>query len=351
MESYYNLCDIAEHILTKYNVGLVNDDIEIKLYDYVLKNANEYNIDIEILNDFLSYVNISDFVIHHKKLQQFGVLNNIKDSYNVKQMLQQYDFIENIDYIVEEKDNTNGGKKQKIYKLKPRTFKLCLMRSLKTRKYAEYYLFLETCIKYYNDYQLELQKARKDKIEKEYELSKRRHKKTVDDLYILVNKINADNEKYQQVIENTNDTVNELLLEAEDSKYALTKISKKLKIATIDREPRVKDEEKSCVVVVLKNNDKKEVYTYHVLRAQIKYVKRKLKEYMAEHPKSKIILQLNNVTNSVTLWNRIKENNKMISYTNNGFNIKKEYTQRQVLENISEIYNQKYIVTCESDED
>uniref|UniRef100_A0A6C0EC64 Uncharacterized protein n=1 Tax=viral metagenome TaxID=1070528 RepID=A0A6C0EC64_9ZZZZ len=32
------------------------------------------------------------------------------------------------------------------------------MRSLKTKIYAKYYLLLEECIKYYNDYQIELNK-------------------------------------------------------------------------------------------------------------------------------------------------------------------------------------------------
>ena len=52
----------------------------------------------------------------------------------------------------------------------PRAFKMCLMRSLKTKQYARYYLLLEECIKYYNDYQLELNKKYiiklKEKIKK-----------------------------------------------------------------------------------------------------------------------------------------------------------------------------------------
>ena len=56
------------------------------------------------------------------------------------------------------------------YYLHPRAFNMCLMRSLKTKQYAIYYLLLEECIKYYNDYQLELNKKYiiklKDKIEK-----------------------------------------------------------------------------------------------------------------------------------------------------------------------------------------
>ena len=38
------------------------------------------------------------------------------------------------------------------YYLHPRAFKICLICSLKTKKYAKYYLLLEECIKYYNDY-------------------------------------------------------------------------------------------------------------------------------------------------------------------------------------------------------
>ena len=38
--------------------------------------------------------------------------------------------------------------------LHPDAFKKCLIRSLKTDKYADYYILLEKCIKCYNEYQL-----------------------------------------------------------------------------------------------------------------------------------------------------------------------------------------------------
>ena len=44
------------------------------------------------------------------------------------------------------------------YYLHPDAFKICLMRSKNTKIYAKYYLLLEKCIKYFNDYQLELNK-------------------------------------------------------------------------------------------------------------------------------------------------------------------------------------------------
>ena len=46
------------------------------------------------------------------------------------------------------------GRPQITYMLHPDTFKKCLIKSLKTDKYADYFLLLEKCIKYYNEYQL-----------------------------------------------------------------------------------------------------------------------------------------------------------------------------------------------------
>ena len=44
------------------------------------------------------------------------------------------------------------------YYLHPRAFKICLMRSKNKKEYAYYYILLEECIKYFNDYQIELNK-------------------------------------------------------------------------------------------------------------------------------------------------------------------------------------------------
>lgn len=326
MDTYYNLCDVAEEKLIKFNKSLFKSDTEISLNDYIIKNSEDYDIDSSLIKELINFVDINDYVIHHNNLQKYGLLNNIKDISSVKKILQQCEFIENVDYIVTEKANGHD----KIYKLRPRAFKLCLMRSLKTRKYAEYYLFLETCIKYYNDYQTGLQKARKDAIEKEYELSKTKHEKTVVDLYALIGSIKSDNKKYMSIIEETNSTVNELMDKAECSEFALKKISKKLKVATIDREPQTRNKEKLCEIVVLKNNDPNEKYKYHVIRAQKKYIKCKLKVYTSEHENTKQILHLDNVTSSIILWNKVKEGmTDMIRYTNNGFNIRNKYSEKQ----------------------
>ena len=73
-------------------------------------------------------------------------------------ILDQFEPIENEDYLMlnvehQIKPGRGGGVKHaKEYTLHPRLFKLCLMRNKNTLKYSKYYLLLEECIKYYNDY-------------------------------------------------------------------------------------------------------------------------------------------------------------------------------------------------------
>ena len=70
--------------------------------------------------------------------------------------MDQYEFKNNIDFRLYNhvESNSEGCTHKNEYYLHPRAFKICLMRSLKTREYADYYLLLEECIKYFNDYQI-----------------------------------------------------------------------------------------------------------------------------------------------------------------------------------------------------
>ena len=94
-------------------------------------------------------------------LQKYGISSLNSTTNDIKKMLIQNEFIENKDFKlgnVSQFNNSNGGRGNKNeYFLHPIAFKICLMRSLKTKKYAKYYLLLEECIKYFNDYQDKLQ--------------------------------------------------------------------------------------------------------------------------------------------------------------------------------------------------
>ena len=60
----------------------------------------------------------------------------------------------NVEQVRTTSNGLNRGEViKKEYYLKPDAFKICLMRAKNTKKYAYYYIFLEKCIHYYNEYQ------------------------------------------------------------------------------------------------------------------------------------------------------------------------------------------------------
>ena len=71
--------------------------------------------------------------------------------------------IENEDYQVanvgQQSETSRGKKYAKEYKLTPYAFKLCLIRSKNSKKYAKYYLLLEQVFKNYQEYQIMYQKV------------------------------------------------------------------------------------------------------------------------------------------------------------------------------------------------
>ena len=83
--------------------------------------------------------------------------------------------IENIDYQIINKE----------YQLTSYTFKLCLINSKESKKYANYYLLLEEIFKKYQEYQIMYQKLLINKKAKQIIILKNKNKKQK----ILLNKI------------------------------------------------------------------------------------------------------------------------------------------------------------------
>jgi len=93
-------------------------------------------------------------------IQKYKILKLNKGTTDIKNLITQNKFIENQDYRLRNvSESKKGGCTHKIeYCLHPRAFKICLIRSKNTKLYANYYLLLEECIKYFHDYQIELNK-------------------------------------------------------------------------------------------------------------------------------------------------------------------------------------------------
>jgi len=157
-------------------------------------------------------MNVVFIIICYKK---YGILS-IDSTKDVKRLFEQYEMIENEDYKPGNLAGFNfkGGKGNKNeYYLHPRAFKICLMRSLKTKKYAKYYLLLEA-IKYFNDYQYLLKEnyviKLKDKIKNKNLLIKEKDDK-IDSLEEKVDKLLKDNEETKitnkELLENNKDII------------------------------------------------------------------------------------------------------------------------------------------------
>jgi len=126
-------------------------------------------------------------------LQKYEVLKLNKGTTRVKELLEQNNFLEKKEYLISNvrEQLSSGTKYKNEYYLHLRAFKICLMRSKNKKEYAYYYILLEECIKYFNDYQ--------DKLKEKYiiKLKSKIIKKDnmIDNLEKKLNTIIKNNEK------------------------------------------------------------------------------------------------------------------------------------------------------------
>ena len=131
---------------------------KINIIDFAKQyNLLTKNIDVSFIDKFLSMVESDNFCIHHDVLYMYGVSSLTGGSGDIKKIINQNEFIEDEDYLLRivSEQLESGTKYKNEYYFWPRAFKICLMRSLKKRKYAEYYLFLEEVIYWFNKFQIQ----------------------------------------------------------------------------------------------------------------------------------------------------------------------------------------------------
>ena len=146
-----------KQLIEKINKNLTDDNKEINIIEYAkLLNNELYKIDISFLEYFISLIDKDDCCIHYKVLEEFGIFQ-FDTSNKFLNKMKKNEFEENIDYRVANVGQSvfSGMTHKKDYYLSPRCMKILLMRSLKTKKYAYYYLFLEEIVKYFSDYQIQ----------------------------------------------------------------------------------------------------------------------------------------------------------------------------------------------------
>ena len=132
--------------IEEFNVYASEYLTNLTINEYINKIHKLFNKDLDIsfmeyFTDIIKHRN--EFYIHHNKLKECGVINNIKSSH-IKDCLNQFNMIENEDYQmlnVKQLRPQGGTSETKVYHLTPKSFKICLMRAKNTKKYAFYYFF------------------------------------------------------------------------------------------------------------------------------------------------------------------------------------------------------------------
>ena len=241
---------------------MVENQININIIEFVKKVNNfKYKIDISFINEFIELVSKDECCIHHNMLQKYGILSLNCTTNNIKRVLEQNNFIVDEDFrlLNVEQSKSGGCTHKNEYYLHPDAFKICLMRSKNTKKYAKYYILLEKCIKYFNDYQLELNKKYNIKLKlkiekKDIKIDKLEEKinKILEDNKIMLEnnkKILDDNKNLEVLLINSNnklsklenkkcelfDSVEDLKDDKEEINHKLDITIKKLDISTEER--------------------------------------------------------------------------------------------------------------------
>ena len=298
----------------EYNDYLIDNDIDYTLEEY-LNDANEkfYKYDISFMKEFMDLVNRVDFCIHHEYLIKYGIVDvKKKDSGKILQNLKARNLNEGEDYLVTKVSDLRkqGGTSTKnVYMLTPDAYKKCLMGSANTKIFANYFLLLEKIIKYYNLYQLKLNKLERVKLSKK-----------LDEVLVELKK--------------SNNKLDTLSIENNKQTEELKEIKDILHSSSHDRVADIEAQEKKSDFVLLRNNS-----DYYTLRAQKYETNRKIKEKGLP-----IVLRLPNCPNSIQFNNKLKETLKHKAiFSRNNITLINDYSEEQLVKDIKKVYEERII--------
>ena len=360
-----------------YNQYLINNQLFLNIIDYVKEINIIYNIDINFINDFIELVSEDKCCIHYNMLQKYGILTLNKGTTDINRLLEQNNFIENEDYQlrnVAELRPQGGSSIKNKYFLHPRAFKICLIRSKNTKIYANYYLLLEECIKYFNDYQNILKekyiiklktknkenkiiiKEKDDKIDELIKINKETNIKlseTSNEVKQLL-KLNKRLDKQSRILEDklndANFKLDDIKDDLADTNNTLELTCKKLDIASNKSVPEPSNKYKLEDFVLLKNRNRKMNYRYYAIRAQTKYVNNKV-EKMITVRNYKELIRINNVANSVNIWNRLKEFTKnKVEYCGNELKLL-SIDDSKFIRIINQVYDKRKDIIIDDEEE
>ena len=304
-----------------FNQILIDNKVTINLLDYV-KRCNFDDVDMSFIDTFIELVFRDDFCIPHTYLKNYGVYKLSGGSSDLEKRLKTNGFKKDVDYRLRKKvESTSGGcTHYSEYMLKPDTFKKLLIRSTKCEKYANYYIYLERCIKYYNDYQLELNRRNMAKLYDQinnydtFIIPQKDDK--IDELIKKVDTLCIENKtktkQIEELITNSKET-HDRLTDVEDelvststnleiTMSALSIVQDKLDISVEDRAVKPFDKNKINKIVILKSIEDDNIY--YLTCGQKDSVNRATRIRSKSHTR---IDTIESVSNSIYLFGHIKK--------------------------------------------
>jgi len=147
--------------IVDYNDHLVNTATRVSVLDYLkIFIRIEGGLELDFVSKLHELVRRTDYCVPHTLLVDFGVIVEKDASYVTGLIMRQNGFVEGRDYLHRNVSvqYASGVKHSKKYFLRPRTFKIVLMRSKHCQHFAAYYAQLEEALVHYNDYQLALER-------------------------------------------------------------------------------------------------------------------------------------------------------------------------------------------------
>ena len=337
--------------IEEYNDYLVKNKIVVPILEYV-KDVNDitYNIEIDFIEELLDLVIKDECCIHHNMLVKYGVLSLKSGTTDIKNLIKQYDFNSQDFRLrnVSESASKGGCTHKNEYYFHPDAFKICLMRSLKTKKYARYYILLEKSIKYYNDFQILLKEKYNIELKNKIKTVEKENMTLTERIDVLLEKINYQNKRMDKQTKQMNaqtkqmkkqnkkmDKQSEQLTELQ---VTVNKISKKLD----DCAHIPTNDELSDRFVVMKSPD-----DYYVIRAQERNISNAIKRQEEKgYAKINDLIESETIPNSIYLWNSIKDElvkEKKIKTFRNTFTL--EISEKGFITIVKSIFDQrkKYI--------
>ena len=200
----------------------------------------------------------------------------------------------------------SGKKYKNEYLLSPYAFKICLMRSQNTRKYANYFLLLEDCVKYFNDFHLErnlMYRVSLKRLVKQKDKTIQRKECKIDELKEMMVRMDIRNERMEKSNLEMKKTV-------EDTNAQLIEISKDLKtviskVSEFNVSLR-KQKALSEVIGIYKEPTLNNGYeSYHIVRCQNKNYDRLIKDKKDKYNAQELFRIDTN--NSALCWHLMKQ--------------------------------------------